>query len=64
MLNVDILFVGSLEEGELNFPRYPEGSPPPEEEWAPCLRLVVSSSECVPRGSVYVITQEGAQIGR
>ena len=45
-------------------PSYPETSPPPEEEWAPCLRMVVSSSDCVPRGTVFVVTQEGAQLGR
>ncbi|CAI8034446.1 Angiogenic factor with G patch and FHA domains 1 [Geodia barretti] len=39
-------------------------SPPPEEEWAPCLRMVAGSSECVPRGTVFVVTQEGAQLGR
>ena len=59
-----IFLSGSPEEGELRYPKYPEGSPPPEEEWAPCLRLVASSSECVPRGSVYVVTQEGAKLGR
>lgn len=53
-----------LEEGEIRLPHLPRGSPPPEEEWAPCIRAVVSESEKVPRGTLFVVTQDGARIGR
>ena len=59
-----LLSSDSPEEGEIRVPKLPRGSPPPEDEWAPCLRMVVSSSECVERGSVFVVTQEGAELGR
>ena len=45
-------------------PHVPRGSPPPEEEWAPCIRAVVSESDKLSKGTIFVITQDGAIIGR
>ena len=54
----------TLEEGEVWQPELPSGSPPPEDEWAPCVRLLVKESQCVAVGTLFVVTQEGANIGR
>lgn len=57
----------SPEEGEVRSPkrpRLPKGSPPPENEWAPCVRLLVTESDCLERGSLYVATINGVNIGR
>lgn len=57
----------SPEEGEIRprkRPRLPHGSPPPEDEWDPCIRMVVTSSECLPAGTLFVVTQDGASVGR
>lgn len=56
----------ALEEGELpsKRPRLPKGRPPPEEDWAPCIRLVVLESEKMAVGTVHIVTQKGAKIGR
>ncbi len=68
MLNYVIEFqlacIDSPEEGEIRIPRYPHSSPPPEEEWRPCIRAYVSDSKTLPVGAVYVITQAGAIFGR
>ena len=57
----------SPEEGEIRppkRPKLPHGPPPPEEEWAPALRMVVTSSDVLPEQTLFVVTQEGASIGR
>jgi len=54
----------SEEEGEIRSPRYPRSSPPPEEEFCPCIRAYVSDSKTLSVGTVFVITREGAVIGR
>ena len=56
----------ALEEGELpsKRPRLPKGRPPPEEDWAPCIRLVVLESEKMAIGTLHIVTQKGAKIGR
>ena len=53
-----------MEEGEIRLPKLPPGSPPPEEEWAPAIRMVVTSSEVLEVGTLFVVTQDGVTIGR
>lgn len=59
-----VVAADSPEEGEIRLPHIPRGSPPPEDEWEPCIRAVVSESEKLPRGTLFIITQDGAFIGR
>ena len=54
----------SPEDGEIRLPHIPRHSPPPEEEWAPCIRALVSESETLSKGTLFIITQDGASIGR
>lgn len=54
----------SPEEGEVRLPHLPRGSPPPEEDWAPCIRAIVNNSEKLAKGTLFIITQAGAAIGR
>ena len=61
---VYVLVSDSPEEGEIRVPHYPHKSPPPEEEWDPCIRVLVSESETLPKGTLFVVTQDGASIGR
>lgn len=58
------LSLDSPEEGELRLPHIPRGSPPPEEDWAPCIRAIVSESEKLKKGTLFIITQDGANFGR
>ena len=60
-------FVDSPEEGEIQVPKrrkIPQRSPPPEDEWAPCIRMLVSESSSLTKGTLYVVMQDGANIGR
>ncbi len=57
----------SPEEGEIRpvkRRRLPSYSPPPEDEWAPAIRMVVTSSKVLSTGTMFLVTQEGASIGR
>ena len=61
------VLVDSPEEGEIRGPKKPKiprGSPPPEEEWAPCIRMLVSESDSLTKGELHVVTQDGASVGR
>lgn len=62
--SVTLLLLDPLEEGEIRLPHLPSGSPPPEEDWAPCIRAIVSDSEKLQKGTLFIITQDGANIGR
>ena len=60
-------FIDSPEEGEIRGPKKPKiprGSPPPEEEWAPCIRMLVSESKSLSKGTLFLVTQDGASVGR
>ena len=62
-----IIFTDSPEEGEIRPPKrrkIPRRSPPPEDEWAPCIRMLVSESSSLAKGTLFVVTQDGANIGR
>ncbi len=57
----------SLEEGEIcspKRPRLPIGPAPPEERWVACVRLAVVDSDCLSQGRVFIVTAQGADIGR
>lgn len=61
------LLLDSPEEGEIRGPKKPKiprGSPPPEEEWAPCIRMLVSESNSLTKGTLFLVTQDGASVGR
>lgn len=62
-----MILIDSPEEGEIRVPKrrkIPRRSPPPEDEWAPCIRMLVSESSSLTKGTLYVVTQDGANIGR
>ena len=67
-LTYTFVHVDSPEEGEIRGPKKPKiprGSPPPEDEWAPCIRMFVSESNSLTKGTLFVVTaQDGANLGR
>ena len=65
--NFFFFFTDSPEEGEIRLSKrrkIPRGAPPPEDEWAPCIRMVVIESETLLKGALYLVTQDGTTIGR